>query len=136
MDHDSIIGIDISKRSFQLHGATATGVPVLRRKLSRGKVLECLASQPPCLDPVVGGADHRSRLAHSSTVAHIVRSVCWGTSTTTPSGRSIRHAGAGGATRTGTNAGAASVDSLSNPRRLSLRWARYSELDDSPFAAA
>ena len=34
MDYVSIIGIDISKRSFQLHGATATGVPVLRRKLS------------------------------------------------------------------------------------------------------
>ena len=78
----------------------------------------------PHLDAVVGGADHRSRLAHSSTVQHIARSVCSGTSTTTPLGRSTRHAGA------------ASVDSLSNPRRLSLRWARYSELDESPFAAA
>ena len=87
-------------------------------------------------DAVVGGADHGSRLAHSSTVAHIARSVCSGSSTTTPLGRSTRQAGAGGATRTGTSAGAASVDPLSNPRRLSLRWARYSELDDSPFAAA
>ena len=36
MDNVSIIGIDISKRSFQLqHGATASGEPVLRGKLSR-----------------------------------------------------------------------------------------------------
>ena len=35
MDNVSIIGIDISKRSFQLHGATDSGTPVLRRKLSR-----------------------------------------------------------------------------------------------------
>ena len=58
------------------------------------------------------------------------------TLTTTPLGRSTRHAGVGGATRAGTNAGAASVDPVSNPRRLSLRWSRYSELDDSPIAAA
>ena len=44
MSNVSIMGIDISKRSFQLHGATAEGAPVLRRKLLRGKVLEFLAS--------------------------------------------------------------------------------------------
>ena len=49
MDNVSIIGIDISKRSFQVHGATADGAPMLRRKLSRAMVLEFLASQPPCL---------------------------------------------------------------------------------------
>ena len=65
MDHVSIIGIDISKRSFQLHGATAAGVPVLRRKLSRGKILECLASQTPCLVVMetCGGAPRRQLLA-------------------------------------------------------------------------
>ena len=49
MDNVSIIGIDISKSSFQVRGATSSGEPVLRKKLSRGKVLEFLASQPPCL---------------------------------------------------------------------------------------
>ena len=39
MDNVSIIGIDISKSSFQLHGATADGAPVLRKKLTRRKVL-------------------------------------------------------------------------------------------------
>ena len=58
MDNVSIIGIDISKSSFQIHGATASGEPVLRKKLSRGKVLEFLALQPPCLvvmETCVGG---------------------------------------------------------------------------------
>ena len=39
MDQVTIIGIDISKRSFQLHGATAEGKLVFRKMLSRGKFL-------------------------------------------------------------------------------------------------
>ena len=63
MDNASIIGIDISKRSFQLHGATAAGTPVLRKKLTRGTVLEFFASQPPCLVVMetCGGAHHWGR---------------------------------------------------------------------------
>ena len=63
MDNASIIGIDISKRSFQVHGATSDGAPVLRRKLSRAKVLEFLASQPPCLVVMetCGGAHYWGR---------------------------------------------------------------------------
>ena len=63
MSNVSIIGIDISKRRFQLRGATAEGAGVLRRELSRGKVLESLASQPPCLVvmEICGGAHHRGR---------------------------------------------------------------------------
>ena len=63
MDNVSMIGIDISKSSFQVHGATASGQPVLRKKLSRGKVLEFLASQPACLVMLktCGGAYHSRR---------------------------------------------------------------------------
>ena len=35
----SIIGIDLAKRSFQVHGAKADGSVAYRKKLSRGKVL-------------------------------------------------------------------------------------------------
>ena len=48
MEEVSIIGIDLAKRSFQVHGARADGSVAYRRKLSRGKVLSFLASQPPC----------------------------------------------------------------------------------------
>ena len=63
MDNVSIIGIDISKRNFPVHGATADGAPVLRRKLTRANVLEFLASQPRCLVVMetCGGAHHWGR---------------------------------------------------------------------------
>ncbi len=48
MDEVSIIGIDLAKRSFQVHGASADGSVAYRRKLSRGRLLSFLASQPPC----------------------------------------------------------------------------------------
>ena len=48
MEEVSVIGIDLAKRSFQVHGARADGSVAFRRKLSRGKVLSFLASQPPC----------------------------------------------------------------------------------------
>ena len=46
MEEVSIIGIDLAKRSFQVHGARADGSVAYRRKLSRGKLLSFLASQP------------------------------------------------------------------------------------------
>ena len=49
MDEVSIIGIDLAKRSFQLHGARADGSVVFRKTLRRGKVLAFLASQPRCV---------------------------------------------------------------------------------------
>ena len=60
----SVIGIDISKRYFQLHGATADGEPVLRRKLTRSKVLAFLAGQPACrvVMEVCGSAHHWGRM--------------------------------------------------------------------------
>ncbi len=48
MEEVSIIGIDLAKRSFQVHGARADGSVAYRRKLSRAKLLGFLASQPPC----------------------------------------------------------------------------------------
>lgn len=48
MEEVSIIGIDLAKRSFQVHGAKADGSVAYRRKLSRGKLLPFLASEPRC----------------------------------------------------------------------------------------
>ena len=49
MEQASTIGIDLAKHSFQLHGAAADGSVVFRKKLTRTKVLDFLASQPPCV---------------------------------------------------------------------------------------
>ena len=49
MEEVSIIGIDLAKRSFQVHGARSDGSVVFRKKLSRGKLLGFVASQPHCV---------------------------------------------------------------------------------------
>ena len=48
MEQVDMIGIDLAKNSFQVHGARADGSVAFRRKLSRTKVLKFLASQPRC----------------------------------------------------------------------------------------
>jgi transposase len=45
MKEVSIIGLDLAKNSFQLHGASADGIVLLRKKLSRSQVLKFLATQ-------------------------------------------------------------------------------------------
>jgi transposase len=49
MQQATIIGIDVAKNTFQLHGAAPDGAVVFRKKLSRGKVLPFLASQPAAM---------------------------------------------------------------------------------------
>ena len=58
-----IIGIDLAKNSFQLHGARADGSVAYRRKLTRAKVLGFLASQPRCVVAMeaCAGAHHWGR---------------------------------------------------------------------------
>ena len=48
MEGANIIGIDLAKRSFQVHGARADGPVAYRRKLSRGKLADFIASRPRC----------------------------------------------------------------------------------------
>ena len=49
MGHATIIGIDLAKSSFQVHGAGPDGSVAFRKKLSRAKVLDFVASQPRCV---------------------------------------------------------------------------------------
>src|SRR5689334_20230084 len=57
------IGLDIAKRVFQVHGADERGKPVLKKRLSRDKVLEFFANLPRCLIGLeaCGGAHHWAR---------------------------------------------------------------------------
>jgi transposase len=63
MGEVSIVGIDLAKHVFQLHGARADGAVVFRKKLSRSKLLPFLASLPRCLVAMeaCGGAHHWGR---------------------------------------------------------------------------
>ena len=48
MEQVHMIGIDLAKNSFQLHGARADGSVAFRKKLSRAKLLDFVAAQPRC----------------------------------------------------------------------------------------
>src|SRR5690242_5010816 len=43
------IGLDIAKSVFQVHGVDADGAVVIRKRISRAKVLEFFAAARPCL---------------------------------------------------------------------------------------
>jgi transposase len=67
------VGIDLAKSVFAVHGVDATGKPALvRPSVPRGKLLELMASLPPCLVGMeaCSGAHHWARLfqAHGHTV--------------------------------------------------------------------
>ena len=49
MDPIAIVGLDLAKRVFQVHGARADGSIVLRKKLSRPQVLTFFAQLPACV---------------------------------------------------------------------------------------
>jgi transposase len=64
MDHVIRIGVDTSKRIFQLHGVDAAERPVLRRKLSRAGMEAFFARLPPTLVVMeaCGAAHHWARV--------------------------------------------------------------------------
>ena len=63
MKEVSIIGIDLSKSSYQFHGAHADGSVAFRRKQSRGRVLSFLSSYAACTVAMeaCGGAHYWGR---------------------------------------------------------------------------
>lgn len=57
------LGIDIAKNVFQLHGTDENGEVILKKRVSRRKLLETLESLPPCLVGMeaCGGAHYWAR---------------------------------------------------------------------------
>jgi len=49
MGEVSMIGLDIAKSVFQIHGVDADGMVVIRKRVGRAKVLEFFAGLSPCL---------------------------------------------------------------------------------------
>src|SRR6204780_5852546 len=69
----STIGLDIAKHVFQAHGGDASGQAVFRKKITRTKLIDFLASQPRCLVALeaCGGAHYWGR--EISKLGHTVR---------------------------------------------------------------
>jgi len=49
MGNVTTIGIDLAKNTFSLHGIDAAGTVVLRKTVSRARLVALVAEQPPCL---------------------------------------------------------------------------------------
>ncbi len=49
MGEISIIGLDLAKQVFQVHGARVDGSVILRKKLTRGQLLAFFSKLPPCI---------------------------------------------------------------------------------------
>ncbi len=63
MGNLTLLGIDIAKNVFQLHGADEKGNPVLKKKITRLKLLETIANLPKCtiVMEACGGANYWCR---------------------------------------------------------------------------
>ena len=51
METAVVVGLDIAKSVFQVHGVDERGEVVVRRRLTRAKVLSFFEQLPPCLVP-------------------------------------------------------------------------------------
>jgi transposase len=63
MEEVCIIGVDLAKNVFQLHGASAGGAVLFRKKLSRPQFARFMAEHPPCIVAMeaCAGAHHWAR---------------------------------------------------------------------------
>ena len=50
----TIIGLDIAKNVFQVHGVDAGGALVVAKAVRRGQLLSFFASLPPCVRRIIG----------------------------------------------------------------------------------
>ncbi len=71
----SIVGLDLAKRVFQVHGAALDGRVVCRKKLSRGQLHAFFARLPPCIVAMEACATAHFWAREISTLGHEVRLV-------------------------------------------------------------
>ncbi len=73
MGQASTIGLDIAKRVFQAHGADAAGQVVFRKRLTRAKLLDFFAGQPPCVVAMEACAGSHHWAREIGKLGHTVR---------------------------------------------------------------
>lgn len=66
MEQVSVVGMDLAKSVFQVHGVNSRGVADLRCKLSRRQLLKPFEKLPPCLADMEASASPRSAASDSS----------------------------------------------------------------------
>jgi transposase len=73
MEKATIIGVDLAKHVFQIHGACADGSVAFRKKISRVKLLPFLSSQPRCVVAMEACAGAHSWARDIQAQGHEVR---------------------------------------------------------------
>src|SRR5256886_2872775 len=73
MGEVSTIGLDIAKSVFQVHGVDAGGAVVIRKRISRTKLLEFFATLPPCLVGIEACPTAHYWSRRLQTLGHTVR---------------------------------------------------------------
>ena len=73
MEKVTIIGVDLAKNVFQVHGAAADGTVLFRKKLTRLQFHRFMAEQPACMVAMeaCGGAHYWAR--EMQRIGHDVR---------------------------------------------------------------
>ncbi|ASM75160.1 transposase (plasmid) [Pseudosulfitobacter pseudonitzschiae] len=73
MSEVAMIGIDLAKRVFQLHGACAIGAVVFRKKLTRIQLLAFMSQQSTCVVAMEACATAHSWGREFEKLGHTVR---------------------------------------------------------------
>jgi transposase len=73
MEDVAVVGVDLAKSVFQVHGIDGRGQVVLRRKLSRSKLLAFFATLPRCLVGMETCASANYWARELMTLGHEVR---------------------------------------------------------------
>jgi transposase len=73
MENVATIGLDIAKSVFQVHGVGAAGEVVVRRRLTRGRVLAFFESLPRCLVGIEAGSSSHYWARELTVHGHDVR---------------------------------------------------------------
>jgi transposase len=75
MNEVTIVGAELAKRVFQLHGVRSDGSVVFRKKLSRGQVITFLAKVPRCIVAMEACATAHFWAREIGALSHEVRLV-------------------------------------------------------------
>lgn len=73
MDQINVIGIDLAKRVFQIHGVDSSGKAILKKRLSRSQMIRKLSNLNPCLVGLEACASAHFWARELSKMGHTVK---------------------------------------------------------------
>ncbi len=75
MNEVTMIGLDLAKSVFRVHGVDGSGKPIIRRQLRRRRVLAFFKKLPPCLVGMEACATSHYWAREIAALGHEVRTM-------------------------------------------------------------